>query len=79
MEYKQLFETMTDDAYRIEVSIRSPADWKSPARIAEQMGMGCVEVEFILQQMVEFQMAHKNVFGGYSLTPAYRKAYRDFK
>lgn len=79
MEFKQLFETMTDDAYRIEVSIRHPAAWKAPEQIAENIGMEPIEVEFILQQMVEFKMVHKNTNGGFSLTPAYRKAYRDFK
>ncbi|HGE8284257.1 TPA: hypothetical protein ACGD48_004768 [Serratia marcescens] len=72
MNFKQLSADMTEQALCILMAIAPSADGEKVVDIADSLGMGDPEVEFILQQFVEFNIATKNGWGRYALTPEYR-------
>lgn len=76
MNYKQLSDNMTENAFRVVIEIAPTGEGQRLGDIAESIGLGTCEAEFILQQMIEAGIASKNGWGRYTLTPEYRAARR---
>jgi DNA-binding IclR family transcriptional regulator len=72
--FKRINETMTEEAFQILYMLIPAGQRLKPAQISDEMGMEGVRVELILQQMIEFKVAHVDVWGRYMLTPDYRRA-----
>ncbi|ENL5392442.1 hypothetical protein AB5H52_004521 [Salmonella enterica] len=75
MKFKQVREEMTDVAVSMEYVMRGYY-WLSLDDLADACCRSKVEFEFILEQMIFFGMVHRDKWGRYSLTPAYRN-YQD--
>lgn len=73
MNFKQLNENMTEQALCIVMAITS-SEGERLVDIADSLGMSDYEVEFVLQQLIEFNIAKKNGWGRYTLTPEYRES-----
>lgn len=73
MTYKELNETMTEDAFRLKRILADGRTW-AYGDIADELYMDECRVLFILAQMEYFKMVRRNVWGRYSLTLEYRQA-----
>lgn len=71
MEFKKLREEMTDVAISLEYVMRGH-NWFSLDELANACQRRREIIEFMLEQMICFEMVHRDKWGKYSLTPAYR-------
>ncbi|ENG0876763.1 hypothetical protein ABU549_004422 [Yersinia enterocolitica] len=73
MTYKELNETMTEDAFRLKRILGDGRTWAC-GDIADELYMEECHVLFILAQMEHFKMVSRKVSGRYYLTPEYLQA-----
>lgn len=72
MGFKKLREEMSDAAISLEYVMRGH-HWIGIDELADVCQSRREIIEFTLEQMICFEMVHRDKWGKYSLTPAYRK------